>query len=201
MKRPFKRNVALILPYAVWMAMMLALPSTPECYAARTFVVALLLMPCLFYLKRHSAAIRMNRAVAPSMLWGLLGGLFVAVIWVAPESLAWYRRWCIIGEGGTTNVGESDMLLLMIRLIGSAFVISVAEELFFRRWLLRFAGFGWMVALFALEHDRWLVGAIAGAVYGLLAIRRDLSSAIVAHIVTNLALGLYVIQTDSWQFW
>ena len=31
-----KRSIALILPYAVWMAMMLLLPPTPECYAART---------------------------------------------------------------------------------------------------------------------------------------------------------------------
>ena len=37
-----KRSVALILPYAVWMAMMLLLPPTPECYAARTVATAIL---------------------------------------------------------------------------------------------------------------------------------------------------------------
>jgi CAAX prenyl protease-like protein len=93
------------------------------------------------------------------------------------------------------------MVLKLVRLVGSAFVISVAEELFFRRFLMRFAGFWWMVLLFAVEHDRWLVGAFAGLLYGWLALRKGLLSAIVAHVVTNLALGLYVLETKSWQFW
>ena len=91
--------------------------------------------------------------------------------------------------------------LIALRLVGSAFVISVAEELFFRRWLIGFAGFGWMVALFAIEHDRWLVGAVAGAVYGWLFLRRGLGAAIVAHATTNLVLGLWVLRTSQWQFW
>jgi hypothetical protein len=77
----------------------------------------------------------------------------------------------------------------------------VAEELFFRRWLMRFAGFWWMVVLFAIEHDRWLAAAAAGILYGWLALRKGLVSAIVAHITTNLLLGLYVIDTHNWQFW
>ena len=101
----------------------------------------------------------------------------------------------------TNAVGESEMVYKLVRLFGSAFVISVAEELFFRRWLMRFAGFWWMVALFAVEHDRWLVGAIAGVLYGWLALRKGLVSAIVAHVTTNLALGLYVLETGKWQFW
>ena len=95
----------------------------------------------------------------------------------------------------------SEMIFKIVRLLGSAFIISVAEELFFRRWLMRFAGFWWMVALFAVEHDRWLVGAIAGVLYGWLALRKGLLSAIIAHVTTNLALGLYVLETGNWQFW
>ena len=93
------------------------------------------------------------------------------------------------------------MWMKLIRLGGSAFVISVAEEMFFRRWLMRFAGFWWMVALFAIEHDRWLAGAIAGALYGWLALRKGLVSAIVAHVATNLALGMYVLETKAWELW
>ena len=91
--------------------------------------------------------------------------------------------------------------MIAVRLVGSAFVISVAEELFFRKWLIGFAGFAWMVALFAVEHDRWLVGAIAGAIYGALCLRRGLFAAIVAHATTNLVLGLWVLRTGQWQFW
>ena len=66
---------------------------------------------------------------------------------------------------------------------------------------MRFAGFWWMVALFAVEHDRWLVGAIAGILYGWLALRKGLLSEIIAHVTTKLALGLYVLETGNWQFW
>ena len=55
--------------------------------------------------------------------------------------------------------------------------------------------------LFTLEHDRPAVAALAGALYGFAAIRLGLGAAIVAHVVTNLALGLYVIRCDAWGFW
>ena len=196
-----KKNFASILPYAVWMAMMMLLPSTGECYAARTLVTAVLLFPCLFYLERHHGVIHRNRTIFPELAWGFLVGIVVLVVWIWPEQFEWYRKWCIYGDGGTSAVAESDMMLKIVRLLGSAFVISVAEELFFRRWLMRFAGFWWMVALFAVEHDRWLVGAFAGLLYGWLALRKGLLAAIVAHVVTNLALGLYVLETGNWQFW
>jgi membrane protease YdiL (CAAX protease family) len=80
-------------------------------------------------------------------------------------------------------------------------VISVAEEMFFRRWLMKYAGFWWMVALFAVEHDRYLVGAAAGVIYGFVAVRKGLTAAIIAHVLTNLLLGLYVLQTGYWRFW
>ena len=92
-------------------------------------------------------------------------------------------------------------MMIAIRLIGSAFVISLAEELFFRKWLVSFAGFWPMVALFAVEHDRWLVAAICGVAYGWLYLRRGLSAAIVAHATTNLVLGLWILKTGQWQFW
>ena len=127
----------------------------------------------------------------------------VFAIWILPEQFdwAWYRKWCIIGEGGTQAVAEASALMIAVRLMGSAFVISVAEELFFRKWLIGFAGFWWMVALFAIEHDRWLVGAVAGIAYGFLYLRKGLGAAIVAHATTNLLLGLWVIRSGQWQFW
>ena len=157
-----KKSFVSILPYAVWMAMMLLLPSTSECYAARSLVTLVILLPCLVYLEHHHGVIYRNSTLLPELVWGVLVGILVLVIWVWPEQFDWYRKWCIYGDGGTNAVAESDMIFKLVRLLGSAFVISVAEELFFRRWLMRFAGFWWMVALFAVEHDRWLVGAVAG---------------------------------------
>lgn len=196
-----KRSMVLILPYAVWMAMMLFLPQTAECYAARTLVTLILVIPCFAYIARHQPVIHRNARLLPELLWGVLIGAVVFGVWVWPEQFAFYRRWFVVGEGGTVAVDECGMWLKLVRLFGSAFVVSVAEELFFRRWLIKFAGFWWMVLLFALEHDRWLVGAFAGIMYGWLAVRKGLVSAIIAHVVTNLALGFYVLETGSWQLW
>ena len=213
MKRPFW----MIAPFAMWMALMAALPATATAYAVRTAATAAMLVvgwrQGLKTLDERRETCSSSKDSSPlkssvsrlksSFLPGLLVGLAVFAIWILPEQfdIPFYRRFCIIGEGGTQAVAEASAAMIAIRLIGSAFVISVAEELFFRKWLISFAGFWWMVALFAIEHDRWLVGAIAGAVYGLLYLRKGLLAAIVAHATTNLVLGLWVLESGQWQFW
>jgi len=176
------------------MVLMMALPAASWSYAVRTVVTAALL---LGYCRRGVLAA--SKKVGDSFL-GLGLGLLVLVLWIAPDGWSWYRKFCVIGDP-YTNATVVTGWLFWVQLFGSAFVISVAEELFFRKWLLRFAGFWWMVALFAVEHNRWLVGAIAGALYGLLYLKRGLFAAIVAHATTNLLLGLYVIRFNHWEFW
>ena len=207
----------LIAPYAAWMALMTLLPATVGGYAARTAVVAALLAMAA-WLGRETADERREPCLLPSVscppvsfvscltssiLPGLLIGLAVFAMWILPEQFdwAWYRTFCIIGEGGTQAVAEASTAMIVVRLVGSAFVISVAEELFFRKWLIGFAGFWWMVGLFAVEHDRWLVAALCGMIYGWLYLRKGLLSAIVAHATTNLVLGLWVLKSGQWQFW
>jgi len=194
-------STKLIVPYAAWMALMSVLPSTPWAYAVRAVVTAVLLAFWLVSTKGISrlAEVRWGS----SLVWGVVVGVTVLVIWVLPEQFdwPWYRRFFIIGEGGTDAIAESNACLIAIRLLGSAFVISLAEELFFRKWLIGFAGFWWMVALFAIEHDRYLVGAIAGVAYGVLYLRKGLLAAVIAHALTNLLLGFWVLTTGQWQFW
>ena len=214
----------LIAPYAAWMVLMAALPPTVGGYAARTLIVSGMLWWALRGNLRElllgapsrntaasprsdSLAISPVRQAAlellPRLSWGIAVGVIVFAIWILPEQfdVPFYRRFCIIGEGGTQAVAEAGAAMIAVRLVGSTFVISVAEELFFRKWLIGFAGFWWMVALFAIEHDRWLVGAIAGIAYGLLYLRKGLPAAIVAHVTTNLVLGLWVVRSGQWQFW
>ena len=140
-----------------------------------------------------------------------------------------YRDFSLLGAlglaGQAASPGQSPYdpavcgwTLTWVRLAGSAFVIAPVEELFFRSFLYRWlqkgdwtkvplsrfdlAAFLWTAGVFALEHHtRLAAGAMAGAAYGLLAVRRGLGAAIVAHVVTNLALGLYVVQTGEWGFW
>ena len=207
----------LIAPFATWMVLMAALPATATAYAIRTAVVAGLLvagwrMGRETLDERRKTGLKSNVSsplksfvsrLKSSLLSGLAVGLAIFALWILPEQFdwPWYLRFCIIGEGGTQAVAEAGAVMIAIRLVGSAFVISVAEELFFRKWLIGFAGFWPMVALFAVEHDRWLVAAICGMAYGWLYLRRGLGAAIVAHATTNLVLGLWVLKTGQWQFW
>ena len=196
-----KKSFWLIAPFAAWIVLMTVLPATVGGYAVRTAVVAALLVAAWLYGPRSRSCT--SGLEAASTFFGLAVGLAVFVLWILPEQFdwAWYRKWCIIGEGGTKAVAEASAAMIAVRLVGSAFVISVAEELFFRKWLVGFAGFWWMVALFAVEHDRWLVAALCGIAYGWLYLRRGLLSAIIAHATTNLVLGLWVLKTGQWQFW
>ena len=191
----------LIAPYAAWMVLMAVLPATATAYAVRTAATAALFAAAAASLKLKVESLKCWKR--SDLVLGLAVGLVVFAIWILPEQFdwVWYRKWCVVGEGGTQAVAEANAAMIVVRLIGSAFVISVAEELFFRKWLISFAGFWWMVGLFAIEHDRWLVAAIAGVVYGLLYLRKGLAAAIVAHATTNLVLGLWVIRTGQWQFW
>ena len=55
-----------------------------------------------------------------------------------------------------------------------------------------------------MEHNPpdWVAALTTGVFYNWLAIRtRSLSSCVLAHAVTNLVLGFYVLQTRQWGFW
>lgn len=200
-----------ILPYALWMGLMLALPSDASSYTVRMSWTSAALVMFLSFVRFRTLP------KARNLLWGAGVGVLVLALWVLPEPYGWYHRLFIFREGGTDAIATSPWALKAARLIGSAFVIAPAEELFFRGFLYRWLqnrdwheadprhfdgpSFLWMVVLFALEHDRWLVGAVAGALYGLVAIRRGLAAAVVAHVVTNLLLGLYVLKFGVWALW
>ncbi len=229
---------AIWLPYVVWMALMAALPSTAWAYAVRSAATLGALALVAFAWRGGSSGAAGGAAegggsasenapslsMSASIALGIATGLGVWALWVLPENFELYRRIFIIGSAAPEGPSPYDpavcgWILTLVRLFGSAFVISAAEELFFRKWLYGWLGGGevrwlsrapsrldvqallWMTALFAVEHNRWLVGAAAGVIYALLALRRGLASAIIAHATTNLVLGLQVIATNNWAFW
>ena len=177
-----------------------------------------------------------------------MAGLVVAALWFFPETpwlfarapafADFYNRWLIMPPGDWPSYFRPDIFptlpsghpslsyapevcgwpLTICKLIGSAFVISAAEEWFFRGFLYRWLRKGdflsidlsrydaqafWLVVLvFGLEHDRWLAGMMAGAVYGWLVLRTGrIGPSIFAHATTNLALGVYVILSRQYGFW
>ena len=214
------QTAATIAPYLSWMALMVLLPATATCYAVRSAATAVFL--AIFAV---ACRVRPSReAVMRALPSGVAVGLAVFALWVAPERFDIYRKFFIVGSGETAGAASPydpavcGWALTIARLVGSAFVIAPAEELFFRNFLYRWlqkggdwtssclrrfdlSAFLWTTALFALEHDRYLAGAMAGAAYGALAIRKGLGAAIVAHVTTNLVLAVYVIARSEWAFW
>ena len=212
------RTALTIAPYLAWMGLMLAMPSTAWAYASRAAVAGALLAAFMMF------AWSREKPSASQLIWGVGAGVVVCVLWIFPERFDIYRRLFIMGGDAPESAGASPYdpavcgwALTVAKLFGSAFIIAPAEELFFRSFLYRWiqggsqngarvdrfdlSAFLWTVALFALEHDRWLAGAMAGAIYGIIAIRKGLASAVVAHVVTNFALGAYVIMRGEWAFW
>lgn len=212
-------------PFVTWILLQSILPTTAWAYAVRTFATAIVGAFCWRNIRMASTS-----STAPKECCrpfpGFILGLIVCALWIFPDHIEWYRRWLCWPLGKlpppSTNPSPYDPAvcgwpLTIIKLIGSAFVIAPVEELFFRSFLYRWlqqrdftliphsrfdlSAFVWMVFLFSLEHDRPLAAVMAGAAYGLAAIRWGLAAAIIAHVTTNLFLALHVIYWGKWAFW
>jgi len=149
----------------------------------------------------------------------VLCGLLVLVLWIAPEGVL-YQFAPGTGFDPYAMMGSQSAAigLIVVRLIGASIVVPIMEELFWRSFLMRYlievdfrsvaiGTFSWLsflgvAVLFGLEHHRIVVGVIAGLLYGLLLLRqKKLRGVVVAHTVTNLGLGIYVVVTGNWMFW
>lgn len=222
---------ALTWPFFLWIAGLIiffvphSFDAPAFVYAAKTILCAglvLLLKPWRF---------APCHAVKGSLPLGILTGIAVYVLWTLPESTPypavtdWYRKWLVMMPGAQPDYSASwcyaytrHPILAIIKLIGSAFVIAPIEEWFFRGFLMRWLtqkdwqrlplgdvtpyAFWVTAAVFAFEHDRFIGGLLAGIAYGALATRTgSLRAPIIAHIVTNLLLGLHVLALDAYAFW
>lgn len=204
-------------------------------------VLLLVLKPWKFYVakKDHNAR---------DISMGIISGIILAFIWIFPETpfvrahapyvFDFYNKWLIMPISSYPDYFSAEhfpsvppscsslayspshcgWFLTISKLIGSAFVISIAEEYFFRGFLYRWlrkndftsislskfdVQFFWIVVfIFGLEHDRWFAGMIAGIIFGLLALRTGrIMPAAIAHAVTNLILGIYIIISNQYGFW
>ncbi len=145
-------------------------------------------------------------------------GLAVFVAWIHLDA-----PWMQIGEPAAIFVpqdsqGRLNWPLIVVRWAGAALLVPVMEELFWRSFLMRWlqvpvfegldprrVGLKALVLstfLFMLAHPLWLAAIVAGLAYALLYRQTGkLWTAVLAHAVTNGALGLWVVQTRQWQFW
>lgn len=188
---------------------------SPYIYIAKTVLVGLLL--CFW---RHKYAADFASGLSFKEIGtAIFCGLLVLFIWIAPEKYLFQ-----VGHSAGFDpygLGESQMAaigLITTRLFGSSVVVPIMEELFWRSFLMRYliepkfrsvpmGAFTWLsfigvAVLFGLEHNRVVVGILAGLFYGLLLVyQKNLKGVIVAHGVTNLGLGIYIMITGNWIFW
>jgi len=184
-------------------------------YAVRSGLVILCL---LFFWSKYTELKKVDSNRLSDWFLTLLIGIGVFVIWINLD-----QSWAKMGEDKLydpfkAGTKEIDWLLLSFRIAGSALVVPIMEELFWRSFLMRWIekpdflsikanqvairALAISAVIFALEHQLWLAGLIAGLAYGWLYIRTgNLWMVIVAHGITNGVLGIWVIQTGQWQFW
>jgi CAAX prenyl protease-like protein len=174
-----------------------------------------------------------SRSLLSSLSWrtvhtwkSVAVGLLVFGIWIGPD-LLWpsYRSSWLFNNAlfrPETSIPTSlriDPVFMVFRLFGTAILVPVVEELFWRGWLMRYLidpdfkriPIGtystmslWTTAvLFASEHGSyWDVGLVAGLIYNWWLTRtRNLTDCILAHAVTNATLAGYVILCGQWQYW
>ena len=150
----------------------------------------------------------------------VMTGLIVFVTWVGVDTWVPYPH---LGSRTAFNPFAAlpppwAALFLAVRFYGLVLMVPVMEELFMRSFLLRYftspqfrqlppgtfsaGALGIVTALSALSHPEWLVAAITSVVFALLLRHtRSLFAVVVAHAVTNAALGIYVVATGEWKYW
>lgn len=170
----------------------------------------------LFWYRREYERHRFARA-----FFTLAVAVFVFLLWISPQAF--------FGVAARTDGFNPEMFaagsvaywaVIAMRFLRLVIVVPLVEEIFWRGFLLRylidenfsavpFGKFSWMsfgaVAIaFALAHSSadWLAAVVTGGLYNFVAYRtRSLTSCVVAHAVTNLLLGLWIVYTRQWGFW
>jgi uncharacterized protein len=231
----WQASVPYVTPLAIFLLLTGVADAVPVWRAEIYLVKVLLAGAVLWYWRRSYPELRPSGA--GGLVAGVIVGAAVIALWIVidpwyPQSLAEASGWLSHGLQPLDHTAKlangynpwtsaallSPVVALVCRVLGAVFVIPVAEELFYRAWLLRYAirddfqavalgtftlgSFVWTVLLFGLSHHEWLAAlACAAAFNGLLYWRKDLFACVVAHSVANAGLAYWVITHEAWGFW
>jgi len=218
------------IPFVAWLILMPMLDFSPAwMYALRALLCAGLFLYCAPW--RWYTPLRVRNLPLAFGVGVLVCVIWVApeARWTAEHLPGFYHGYLRLGIMPPWSLFELPVDspydpavcgwgLASARLLGSSVVVPPLEEFFWRaflyRWLMqtnflkvdlgRFhaKSFLIMILFFGFEHHRWFVGILAGAFYGWMLIRtKDVWAVSVAHGITNLLLGLYVLQEGAWGFW
>lgn len=184
-------------------------------YPIKTVVVGFL----LFYFKKQYHEISFKQIARPSTFFAAtLAGVIVFGLWIQMDWLLPFQK---SAPGYNPNLIPDELhrtVLIAFRLVGASIVVPIMEEIFWRSYIARViinqdfesvsvGTFTWIsflvtALLFGLEHQFIIAGLMAGVIYhALLCGTKSITACIVAHSVTNLLLGIYVLNTEAWPFW
>ncbi len=185
--------------------------------AEPTYLIRSVCALCLLiYFRRDYLELRTRPSVWQLLTAVLAGGL-VFLVWVAPYP-AWLGGHVAGPVAAMPTNTSADIFWLICRWSGSALVVPVIEELFWRSYLMRRLDHADFMSvspamvsayaitlssiLFAIEHQLWLAGLLAGLVYAWLYRHfQVLWVSILAHVTTNAVLGAWVVCGGHWQYW
>ena len=204
----YRETVAHLLPFAALMlgtiAMSATAPHNQPVYVLKALLVVIALGLCW----RSYAALRM-----PVSAEAVIFGLSIGIAWIVSAPAATGETPLAVW---LAEIGPSlAVLWLIVRGLGTIVLVPVAEELAFRGYLYRRiispdfhqvspTALSWLAlalssVLFGILHDRWLAGALAGAVFALVMLRRGrVSDAIVAHATANALIFAWALAAKDW---
>jgi uncharacterized protein len=220
-----RKLAAFTLPMAVFLVL-LALGSLPRglagaswlgspeywIYAAQTILCGALL---LWFWREYEFG------PARQILFTAAVALLVFALWVAPQALLGFAP-RLDGFNPEIFSGQPATYWAAVaaRFIRLVVIVPLVEEIFWRGFVLRYfineefhlvpvGTFSWLsfaivTVGFGFSHARadWVVALLAGALYNCVAYRtKSLTSCVLAHALTNLLLGLWIMKTGQWGFW
>ena len=220
------RSLPYVVPFGAVIALLAVRPYLPLSPLAEQ-TVWILVMTAVLALVARPVLFNQRDFRVQNWVGSVLVGVAVFVVWIAPDRIfpGYHSHWLFtnpVTGAVVPSLAESsrgDWAVLTLRTLRAAVFVPIAEELFWRAWLMRWivsqdftkiplgawsARAFWIVAvLFALEHGAlWDVGLAAGILYNWWMVRtKSLGDVIVAHGVTNAVLSAYVIFANQWQYW
>lgn len=217
--------VARIVPFAVFMLLLVVRGEVPAdgswgidprwVYGVMVAVVGGLLA---YFWREYGELVPQTWPSSAEIALGAGIGAIVFALWIHLDA-----PWMTIGSPSASFLpldaqGQLIWPLVGLRWIGAALVVPLMEELFWRSFLMRWiqsAQFESVVPqqvalkaimlstfVFVLAHTLWLAAIVAGLAYAWLYVRTGkLWVPVIAHAVTNGALGVWVVATGNWAFW
>jgi len=154
-------------------------------------------------------------------LFAICAALLVFLLWIAPQQFLHFPpRLVGFNPDALASNPAAYWATMAGRFLRLVIVVPLVEEIFWRAFLLRFlisenfesvrfGTFSWLsfavvTIAFGFSHSTadWPAALITGALYNLVAYQtKSLSACVMAHALTNLALGLWIVATKQWGFW